>query len=45
PYLIILYILTSHFGIVGTAYAWTLRVMFDFIALYFLSSWLIKKKH
>ena len=37
PYLLALYYLTIHFSLIGTALAWSLRVSFDFIALYILS--------
>ena len=37
PYLIILYLFSINFGLVGTAWAWTIRVMVDFIILLKLS--------
>ena len=37
-YLATLYALTSHFGIVGTAIAWTLRVTVDALLLFFLAA-------
>ena len=35
-YLICIFFLISHFGIIGAAIAWTIRVFFDFIFLFFL---------
>lgn len=37
PYLIILYLFSINFGLVGTAWAWTIRVIADFIILLKLS--------
>ncbi len=42
PYLVILFFLTSHYGLIGTAYAWSIRVIIDFFSLYFISAWLNK---
>ncbi|WP_336219202.1 flippase [Citrobacter amalonaticus] len=37
PYLIILFVLTEHFGLIGTSVAWSLRTLCDLILLYFFS--------
>lgn len=34
PYLLILYVLTSDYGLTGTAIAWSLRMVVDFLILY-----------
>lgn len=37
PYLLMLYFLTVNFSLIGTSIAWTIRVTFDFFALYYFS--------
>ena len=43
PYFLVLYALTSHYGLIGTAYAWSIRVIIDFFALFFISAMLNKR--
>ena len=43
-YLGVLYVLTAHFGIIGTAIAWTLRVVGDTIVLMFMSRRLLDNR-
>ncbi|MDP9767233.1 flippase [Kosakonia cowanii] len=44
PYFLVLYALTSHYGLIGTAYAWSIRVIIDFFALFFISA-MLNKRH
>jgi len=37
PYMILLFVFTKQFGIVGVAFLWTARVIVDFILLYYMS--------
>lgn len=37
PYLILLFYLVNQFGLIGAAYAWSARVIIDFIILYYIS--------
>lgn len=38
PYLVMLYLFVSHYGIMGAAYAWTIRVIVDSLLLIFVSN-------
>lgn len=38
PYLVMLYFFVSHYGIMGAAYAWTIRVIVDSLLLIFVSN-------
>lgn len=37
PYLFLLFFLTFHYGVIGTAFAWTVRTLVDLIILFILS--------
>ncbi|MGU3415455.1 flippase [Enterobacteriaceae bacterium C34A] len=44
PYLIVMYLLTIHYGLLGTAISWTGRVMIDALLLRIVSNRLISKR-
>lgn len=37
PYLVLLYVLSKYYFLIGVAFAWSIRVAVDFLSLYFLS--------
>lgn len=42
-YMVLLWLLGTHFGIIGVAWAWTIRVTLDFILLIILTEYMQKK--
>lgn len=45
PYLLALYLLTLHYGLLGTAIAWTARMTFDALVLIYFSRKIVKLKY